>query len=73
MAALFGDLLGFFDFRRDTIDYVATKQSGLTATSTRTIIISSPTFTRAVRRRHILSGHGHQHNAVTNSQPEAQT
>jgi hypothetical protein len=29
----------------DTIDYVATDQSGLTATSTRTIIISSPTET----------------------------
>jgi hypothetical protein len=27
----------------DTIDYVATDQSGLTATSTRTVIISSPT------------------------------
>jgi hypothetical protein len=29
----------------DTIDYVATDQSGLTSTSTRTVIISSPTET----------------------------
>jgi hypothetical protein len=55
MAALFGGLMGFFDFRRDIIDYVATKQSGLSATSTRTVDVvaldsaESPTGSTSTR------------------------
>jgi hypothetical protein len=51
----------------DTIDYVATDQSGLTSTSTRTVVIEAPSSTSSDAATSTQSGQGSVSNTATST------